>query len=45
MAQKNDEEYKKDQDVEIYDSSKDRWIGGKIYDIRQNLIQDLYILK
>ena len=33
MAQRIEDEYKKDQDVEIYDSSKDRWIGGKIYGI------------
>ena len=34
MAQANDKEFKKDQDIEIYDSSKDRWIKGKIYDIK-----------
>ena len=45
MAQKNDEEYKKDQDVEIYDSSKDRWIGGKIYDIRQSEDKNIYCVE
>ena len=27
-------DYYKHQDVEIYDSSKDRWVGGKICDIK-----------
>ena len=45
MAQNSDDEYKKDQEVEIYDSSKDRWIGGKIYDIHQSGSKNIYCVE
>lgn len=45
MAQNLEEEYKKEQEVEIYDASKDRWIPGKIYDIREVDNHNIYCIE
>ena len=40
-----DGEWQKDQDVEIYDTSQEKWIIGTIYDIRQNEEQKIYCVQ
>ena len=44
MAQ-NDGEWKKDQEVEIYEISQQKWIIGKIHDIREEDGQNIYCVE
>ena len=44
MAQGGDE-WKTGQDIEIYDTSQEKWIIGTIYDIRQEEEQNIYCVQ
>lgn len=45
LAQNAEDEYKTDQDVEVYDPTKDTWISGKIYDIRKDGGKNVYCVQ
>ena len=45
MAQSSGGDWKKDQEVQVYDTSKHQWITGKIYDIQEDDEEKIYCVE